>query len=86
MPANATLQGSLQHIAERGFDLLQSSRLPVDSFDLGRTSNPCLQGFSARPAALADGSLDLMTWKCVIPGKAGVRGFNTMHSLAVVNS
>ena len=52
---------------------------------LERRSDPCLQGFSARPAALADGSLDLMTWKCVVPGKAGVRKIDTIHALSIVN-
>lgn len=31
-----------------------------------------LQGFVARPAKNADGSLNLMNWECAIPGKKGV--------------
>ena len=31
-----------------------------------------MQGFYARPAKAADGSLDLMNWEVGIPGKANV--------------
>lgn len=31
-----------------------------------------LQGFVARPMKNPDGSLNLMTWECAIPGKKGV--------------
>jgi hypothetical protein len=32
-----------------------------------------LQGFVAKPETLPDGTVNLMVWKCVIPGKQGVR-------------
>jgi hypothetical protein len=31
-----------------------------------------LQGFVAKPAMLPDGSVNLMLWNCVVPGKEGV--------------
>jgi hypothetical protein len=31
-----------------------------------------LQGFVARPETLLDGTVNLMVWKCVVPGKEGV--------------
>jgi len=30
------------------------------------------QGFVAKPATLPDGSVNLMLWNCVVPGKQGV--------------
>jgi hypothetical protein len=36
-----------------------------------------LQGFVAKPETLPDGSVNLMIWKCDIPGKKGVRKY--MH-------
>jgi hypothetical protein len=30
------------------------------------------QGFMAKPATLPDGSVNLMLWNCVVPGKQGV--------------
>ena len=38
---------------------------------------PVPQGFVARPETLADGSANLMTWNCTIPGKQGVSAGNT---------
>ena len=38
---------------------------------------PVSQGFVARPETLADGSANLMTWNCTIPGKQGVSAGNT---------
>jgi ubiquitin-conjugating enzyme E2 I len=32
----------------------------------------CSQGFVARPVKNADGSLNLMSWECAIPGKKSV--------------
>jgi ubiquitin-conjugating enzyme E2 I len=32
-----------------------------------------LQGFVAKPETLPDGSVNLMIWQCIIPGKKGVR-------------
>ncbi|XP_010240304.1 SUMO-conjugating enzyme SCE1 isoform X1 [Brachypodium distachyon] len=34
-------------------------------------SSWCLQGFVAKPDTLPDGSVNLMVWRCVIPGKQG---------------
>jgi hypothetical protein len=34
-----------------------------------------LQGFVAKPETLPDGSVNLMIWQCVIPGKKGVRKY-----------
>jgi len=30
------------------------------------------QGFVAKPATLPDGSVNLMVWNCIVPGKEGV--------------
>ena len=30
------------------------------------------QGFVAKPATLPDGSVNLMLWNCVVPGRQGV--------------
>ncbi|KAM3369103.1 hypothetical protein ACQJBY_017163 [Aegilops geniculata] len=38
----------------------------------GDTGASCLfQGFVAKPETLPDGSVNLMVWRCVIPGKPG---------------
>jgi len=33
---------------------------------------PSFQGFVAKPETLPDGSVNLMLWNCVVPGKEGV--------------
>lgn len=45
--------------------------------DLISYNNIHFQGFVARPMKNPDGSLNLMTWECAIPGKKGV---SIMHS------
>jgi ubiquitin-conjugating enzyme E2 I len=35
----------------------------------------------AKPETLSDGSVNLMVWNCIVPGKQGVRGKKT-HPLA----
>uniref|UniRef100_A0A453CKP6 UBC core domain-containing protein n=1 Tax=Aegilops tauschii subsp. strangulata TaxID=200361 RepID=A0A453CKP6_AEGTS len=38
-----------------------------------RKNHPHVRGFVAKPETLPDGSVNLMVWRCVIPGKPGVR-------------
>ncbi|SPT19335.1 unnamed protein product [Triticum aestivum] len=36
-----------------------------------RKNHPHVRGFVAKPETLPDGSVNLMVWRCVIPGKPG---------------
>lgn len=51
----------------------------IDYFGLG-------QGFYARPAKAADGSLDLMKWEVGIPGKPNVRSIPSSPDARSVRS
>ena len=50
---------------------------PPPRFEPRSDPLPVSQGFVARPETLADGSANLMTWNCTIPGKQGVSTGNT---------
>ena len=50
---------------------------PPPRFEPRSDPLPVSQGFVARPETLADGSANLMTWNCTIPGKQGVSAGNT---------
>ncbi|KAJ9049286.1 SUMO conjugating enzyme Hus5 [Entomophthora muscae] len=43
-------------------------------------------GFFARPAKKEDGSLDLMTWHCGIPGKEGTNWAKGLYKLSILFS
>lgn len=43
-----------------------------------------LQGFVARPMKNADGTLNLMTWECAIPGKKGTPWEGGLYNLRMI--
>lgn len=60
------------------FTVREGRLLMICSLDLG------MQGFYARPAKSADGSLDLMKWEVGIPGKPNVRPLRLALTRSVV--